>query len=76
MEPGAAYEVRVRARNFTGLDSPYGYFTSGGVVGDRIAPGDPTSITLDSTAGGYIAMWENPSDLDLDVIEIWEREIP
>ena len=41
MEPGAAYEVRVRVRNFTGLDSPYGYFTSGGVIGDRIAPGEP-----------------------------------
>ena len=76
VEPGAAYEVRVRARNFTGLDSPYGYFTSGGVVGDRIAPGDPLNIILDPTAGGYVAMWENPGDLDLDVIEVWEREVP
>ena len=76
VEPGAAYEVRVRARNFTGLDSPYGYFTSGGVVGDRIAPGDPTNTTLDPNPGGYFVMWENPSDLDLDVIEVWERKIP
>ena len=76
VEPGVAYEVRVRARNFAGLDSPYGYFTSSGVVGDRIAPGDPTNITLDPTPGGYFVMWENPPDLDLDVIEIWEREIP
>ena len=76
VEPGAAYEVRVRARNFTGLDSPYGYFTSGGVVGDRIAPGDPTSTTLDPNPGGYFVMWENPQDLDLDVIEVWERKIP
>ena len=76
VEPGAAYEVRVRARNFTGLDSPYGYFISGGVVGDRIAPGDPTSTTLDPNPGGYFVMWENPPDLDLDVIEVWERKIP
>ena len=76
VEPGAAYEVRVRARSFTGLDSPYGYFISGGVVGDRIAPGDPTNITLDPTPGGYFVMWENPPDLDLDVIEVWERKIP
>ena len=76
VEPGVAYEVRVRARNFTGLDSPYGYFTSSGVVGDRIAPGDPTNIDLDPTPGGYFVTWENPPDLDLDVIEIWEREIP
>ena len=76
VEPGAAYEVRVRARNFTGLDSPYGYFISGGVVGDRIAPGDPTNINLDPTPGGYFVMWENPPDLDLDVIEVWERKIP
>ena len=76
VEPGVAYEVRVRARNFAGLDSPYGYFTSGGVIGDRTAPGDPTNITLDPTPGGYFVMWENPPDLDLDVIEIWERKIP
>ena len=76
VEPGIAYEVRVRARNFTGLDSPYGYFTSSGVVGDRIAPGDPTNIDLDPNPGGYFVMWENPQDLDLDVIEIWERKIP
>ena len=76
VEPGAAYEVRVRARNFTGLDSPYGYFTSSGVVGDRIAPGDPTNIALDPDPGGYFVMWENPPDLDLDVIEVWERKIP
>ena len=76
VEPGAAYEVRVRARNFTGLDSPYGYFTSSGVVGDRTAPGDPTNIDLDPNPGGYFITWENPKDLDLDVIEIWEREIP
>ena len=76
VEPGAAYEVRVRGRNFTGLDSPYGYFTSGGVIGDRIAPDDPINIILDPTTGGYIAMWDNPSDLDLDVMEVWERKIP
>ena len=76
VEPGVAYEVRVRARNFTGLDSPYGYFTSSGVVGDRTPPGDPTSITLDPDPGGYFVMWENPPDLDLDVIEVWERKIP
>ena len=74
--PGAAYEARVRARNFTGLDSPYGHFTSSGVRGDRIAPGDPINITLDPTPGGYFVMWENPTDLDLDVIEVWERKIP
>ena len=76
VEPGVAYEVRVRARNFAGLDSPYGYFTSSGVVGDRTAPGDPTNITLDPDPGGYFVMWENPPDLDLDVIEVWERKIP
>ena len=75
VEPGVAYEVRVRARSFTGLDSPYGYFTSTGVMGDRTAPGDPTAITLDPTPGGYNAMWDNPDDLDLDVIEVWEREV-
>ena len=40
------------------------------MVGDRIAPGDPLNIILDPTAGGYVAMWENPGDLDLDVIEV------
>ena len=73
--PGAAYEVRVRARNFTGLDSPYGHFTSSGVRGDRTPPGDPTNITLVPTPGGYFVAWENPPDLDLDVIEIWEKKI-
>ena len=76
VEPGVAYEVRVRARSYAGLDSPYAYFTSGGVVGDRIAPGDPTNIALDPTPGGYFVTWVNPTDLDLDVIEIWEREHP
>ena len=76
VEPGVAYEVRVRARNFTGLDSPYGYFTSSGVVGDRTPPGDPTNINLDPNPGGYFVTWENPQDLDLDVIEVWERKIP
>ena len=76
VEPGAAYEVRITARNYAGLDSPYGHFTSSGVRGDRIAPGDPTKITLDPTIGGYLVMWENPQDLDIDVVEIWEKENP
>ena len=76
VKPNTAYEARVRARNTFGFDSDYSYFISTGVIGDRDAPGIPTNIVLDGTPGGYNVMWVNPLDLDLDVVEIWERKIP
>ena len=73
VEPGVAYEVRVRARNAFGYDGPYGFARSDGVSGDRDAPGPVTNAMLEGTPGGYNATWVNPPDRDLDVVEVWEK---
>ena len=75
VEPGVAYNVRIRARSFAGLDAPWGYFISTGVRGDRTPPGVVTDVDLVELVGGYYVMWKNPSDLDLDIVELWERKI-
>ena len=75
VEPGVAYNVRIRARTFAGLDGPWGYFISTGVRGDRIPPGVVTDVNLVELVGGYYVMWKNPADLDLDIVELWEEKI-
>lgn len=76
LEAATLYDVRVRAVDVLDRRGPYNTRMNNQVIGDRDPPGDVTSSTLQATPGGYIAMWENPTDLDLDVVEVWEREIP
>jgi len=70
---GLLYEFRVRAVTVAGIKGPYAtvQFTGGG---DQTAPGLPTSITA---TGGfqYITIsWTNPTDADLNYVEIWEAD--
>lgn len=68
---GSNYTVRVRAVNRLGARSAFVSTTETG-VGDTGAPSAPSGLTA---TGGFNAItleWTNPSDSDLDVIQIWE----
>ena len=69
---GVEYVIRVRAVTVSGVRGPFvtASFTGGG---DTTAPGLPTSITA---TGGfkYISLdWTNPTDSDLNFVEIYEN---
>jgi len=68
---GVQYTIRVRAVGVNGRRGPYATVTfTGG--GDVTAPGLPTSI---SATGGFKHIdisWTNPSDSDLNYVEIYE----
>jgi len=68
---GVQYTIRVRAVTASGRRGPYATVTfTGG--GDTTAPGLPTSI---SATGGFKHIdisWTNPSDSDLNYVEIYE----
>lgn len=68
---GVQYTIRVRAVTASGRRGPYATVTfTGG--GDVTAPGLPTSI---SATGGFKHIdiaWTNPSDSDLNYVEIYE----
>lgn len=80
--PGATYQVRVRYRNVRGVEDPttgvdLGNVNVGGVVSsteaDTIAPAAPSALSVLGAFENFILTWTNPSDADLDKIEVWEN---
>lgn len=65
------YDVRIRSVSVSGTKSTWVY--AGGVEGqkDTTAPGLPTSVTATAAKQSIVLTWTNPTDLDLNVVEIW-----
>ncbi len=67
------YDFRVRA--ITVVDNTGSFasttFTGGG---DTTAPSAPTSLTATAAARSILLTWTNPTDLDLNIINIYEKE--
>lgn len=68
---GASYDFKVRAVNRLGARSSELTGSIAG-VGDTGAPSAPTGLTAEGQANGAYLSWTNPTDADLDVIEIYE----
>ena len=69
---GIAYIFRVRAITASGFKGAYTtvQFTGGG---DVTAPSLPTSITADGGFEYITVRWTNPTDADLNFVEVWEN---
>jgi hypothetical protein len=69
LSSGLSYSVKVKAVNTLGVKSGElsGTFTA---VGDTTAPGNPTNLTAQGGIQIVDLFWDNPSDNDLDVIEV------
>lgn len=68
---GQEYTIRVRAINRVGARSAFASTTETG-TGDAGAPSAPTGLTATGGFNSISLEWTNPTDADLDVIEIWE----
>lgn len=70
---GIQYDFRVRA--ITVVDNTGSFasttFTGGG---DTTAPSAPTGLTATADARSILLTWDNPSDVDLNIINIYEKE--
>lgn len=68
---GSTYNIRVRAINNLGARSTFASSSTTG-VGDAGAPSAPTNLVATGQFNAINLAWNNPSDADLDVIEIYE----
>ena len=68
---GQTYTIQVRAINRLGARSSFASTTSVG-TGDTGAPSAPSGLTATGQFNGIHLSWTNPTDNDLDVIEIYE----
>lgn len=68
---GATYDIQVRAINRLGARSSFATVQVTG-AGDTIAPSAPTGLGVTAGYSSIALSWTNPSDADLDVIEIHE----
>lgn len=68
---GSSYTVKVRSINSLGAKSGFIDTTISG-TGDAVAPGAPSGLSATGGANSIYLAWTNPSDADLDVIQIYE----
>ena len=68
---GSTYNIRVRAINNLGARSTFATSSTTG-VGDSGAPGAPSNLSATGQFNAINLQWTNPTDADLDVIEIYE----
>jgi hypothetical protein len=69
---GIEYTFRVRSVTVSGARGPYATVTlTGG--GDVTAPGLPTAVTATGGFGYITVKWTNPTDADLNYVEVWEN---
>jgi hypothetical protein len=66
------YDVRVASISNLGVQSAWVSVLNFQVLGDNAAPGVPTSFTVTSSFDGIYLAWRNPTDKDLDHIDIYE----
>ena len=69
--PGATYTIQVRAINRLGARSAFISDTING-EGDSSAPSAPSGLSLDAAFNGFHLSWTNPTDSDLDIIQVYE----
>jgi predicted phage tail protein len=70
--PTQVYDVRVRANNSIGASSLFLSVDDSTAIGDSTAPAAPTSLAAVGGIGAITLTWTNPSDADLDVIQVYE----
>lgn len=70
--PDSTYDVRVRSINSIGARSAFVTASQQTAVGDTGVPSAPTNLTATAGYGSITLDWDNPSDRDLDVVEIHE----
>jgi hypothetical protein len=68
---GTTYDIKVRAISILGARSAF-IVTSGTATSDDTAPSAPTGLTAEAGFDSISLSWTNPSDSDLDIIEIYE----
>ncbi len=69
--PGQTYSVRVRTVDIFGSRSAWTTSTALLVGGDTTAPGAVSALATAPAIGAITLTWVNPSDADLDVVEVW-----
>lgn len=71
VEDGVAYDVRIRARNYLGTNSP-GWVTQTNhvVVGKTAPPADVASLSAAANGTAVVLQWTSISDADLDGYDI------
>ena len=70
VQSGASYDVRVRAINTLGVASAW-LTSNTSAAGKNLAPGAPSGLTATGKPESVILTWTNPSDADLDIIEVY-----
>jgi hypothetical protein len=71
VRPNVACTVQVRAVDRSSNDSAYCQPVSLTTARDQTPPGAPTGLTTLSGLRSIWLQWTNPTDADLDVVEVW-----
>ena len=70
VKSGVPHDYRVKAVNFAGFSGPWEQLTTT-VDGKETPPGIPTNLQAKNLYRGVEIYWVNPTDRDLNHIEIW-----
>ena len=70
VEAGTSYDVRVRAVNVVGANSTW-LTANTTAAGKNDPPGPVTSLTAVGKIESILLDWDNPTDADLDRIQVW-----
>ena len=70
IKSGVPHDYRVKAVNFAGFSGPWEQLTTT-VDGKETPPGIPTNLQAKNLYRGVEVYWVNPTDRDLNHIEIW-----
>ena len=70
VKSGVPHDYRVKAVNFAGFSGPWEQLTTT-VDGKETPPGIPTNLQAKNLYRGVEVYWVNPTDRDLNHIEIW-----
>ena len=72
VQANTIYYVRIRSVSSANTYSEWVY-SNGGVEGqeDTTPPSPPTSVTATAAKQSIVLTWANPTDLDLNTVEIW-----
>lgn len=68
---GAVYEVSVRSKGVNGLYSAWVQPADHTIVGNAIAPNQPSAAVLTPLSNGALLTWTNPVNKDLKTVQVW-----
>lgn len=72
LKSNVSYQVKIRAVDKTGNRSAYNAPATLTTAKDTTAPAAPTGVVGNASVNMAFLSWTNPSDADLDRIEVWE----